>query len=232
MNPAQLEAALLEIYGIGPSRVKLIAKKVRELNPQVTFRTLRETLKQVPGLSTLTISDLTYNPVKVIPRNIISKIEQEYSVLIAGSYRRELPCSHDIDVITDKPREYWTKFPNITPPVMWGEKKMMCYVLVEGRYYKIDFYFVTDENRGALLMHLTGSATFNVFMRVRAQKMGMKLSEEGLFRNDKKIAYKTEEDIFTALDMPYIPPKLRTGWIHTSQLDSIQRNLRRRPHRN
>lgn len=225
----QVELLLLEIYGIGPYTVKGIARKVLQINPNVSRNTLRSTLSQVSGLSDLTKSDLEYNPVKTIPRSIIDKIKQKYDLVIAGSYRRGLPYSQDIDVITDKPREYWSQFPDITKPIIWGEKKMMCYVLVDKKYYKIDFYFVRN-NIGALLIHLTGSVTFNVFLRIRAQRLGLKLTEEGVYKNDQLIAYATEEDIFKSLDMPYIPPEKRTGWIHTDQLDKLRRGSRQRQH--
>src|SRR5204863_6926155 len=66
----------------------------------------------------------------------------------------------------------------------------------------------------------TGSKDHNVAIRVRAVKMGLKLSEYGLFRSgdDSKIAGATEEGVYEALGLPWIPPELRenTGEIEAA----------------
>src|SRR5207244_9379965 len=61
------------------------------------------------------------------------------------------------------------------------------------------------------MQYFTGSKDHNVAIRVRAVKMGLKLSEYGLFRvaDDFKVAGETEAGIYEALGLPWIPPELR-----------------------
>ena len=54
----------------------------------------------------------------------------------------------------------------------------------------------------------TGSAEHNIKLSKRALSMGMKLSHKGLIKDGKVVA-STEEEIFTALDLPYVPPEER-----------------------
>jgi DNA polymerase (family 10) len=61
------------------------------------------------------------------------------------------------------------------------------------------------------MQYFTGSKDHNVAIRIRAVKMGLKLSEYGLFRADDetRIAGATEEGVYEALGLPWIPPELR-----------------------
>jgi DNA polymerase (family 10) len=64
---------------------------------------------------------------------------------------------------------------------------------------------------GAALQYFTGSKEHNVALRQRAVRMGFKLSEYGLFRidTDEKVAGETEEGVYKALGLAWIPPELR-----------------------
>ena len=73
---------------------------------------------------------------------------------------------------------------------------------------------VTTDVWGAALVYFTGSKAHNIKIRERAVQRGLKLSEYGLFRVAKSgketlIAARTEEDVYAALDLPWIPPTLR-----------------------
>jgi len=67
------------------------------------------------------------------------------------------------------------------------------------------------ESFGAAMQYFTGSKDHNVAVRIRAVRMGLKLSEYGLFRADDntRIAGETEEGIYSALGLAWIPPELR-----------------------
>lgn len=76
---------------------------------------------------------------------------------------------------------------------------------------QIDFRIVDISNYGSLLLHATGPAGFNVRLRQVAIDQNFILNEYGLFDRDSKqlIASKTEDDIFAALGMTFIPPSER-----------------------
>jgi len=72
----------------------------------------------------------------------------------------------------------------------------------------VDLYSATPETWGALVLIRTGSAQHNIKLSKRALNMGMKLSHKGLIKDGKIIA-STEEGIFEALDLSYVPPEER-----------------------
>jgi DNA polymerase (family X) len=74
---------------------------------------------------------------------------------------------------------------------------------------QVDVRVVPRQSFGAALHYFTGSKAHNVVMRQIAIKKKLKLNEYGLFRDDTAIAGATEEEVFAALDLPYIPPELR-----------------------
>src|SRR5205085_6360441 len=61
------------------------------------------------------------------------------------------------------------------------------------------------------MQYFTGSKEHNVAIRQRAVRMGLKLNEYGLFRaeDDSRVAGETEEGIYQALGLDWIPPELR-----------------------
>jgi DNA polymerase (family 10) len=87
--------------------------------------------------------------------------------------------------------------------------------------FQVDVRALAPENFGAAMQYFTGSKDHNVAIRLRAVKMGLKLSEYGLFRvaDNTKIAGETEEGIYRALGLPWIPPELRenTGEIEAAE---------------
>ena len=74
----------------------------------------------------------------------------------------------------------------------------------------VDLRVVPEESYGAALNYFTGSKSHNVSLREMAVKKGWKLNEYGLFNTKgKRIAGKTEEELYKALGLRYIEPELR-----------------------
>jgi DNA polymerase (family 10) len=74
---------------------------------------------------------------------------------------------------------------------------------------QVDLRVVASESFGAALCYFTGSKAHNVKLRGLAMDRGLKVSEYGVFRDDERVAGRTEEDVYAALDLPWIPPELR-----------------------
>jgi DNA polymerase (family 10) len=76
---------------------------------------------------------------------------------------------------------------------------------------QVDVRLLSPDSFGAAMQYFTGSKPHNVALRQRALKMGFKLSEYSLARldNEKPVAGKTEEEIYSKLKLDYIPPELR-----------------------
>jgi DNA polymerase (family X) len=79
----------------------------------------------------------------------------------------------------------------------------------------VDLRIVPGETFGAALHYFTGSKEHNVEIRKRAQERGLRVSEYGVFQVDdegeegERVGGATEEEVFQAVDLPWIPPVLR-----------------------
>jgi DNA polymerase (family 10) len=76
---------------------------------------------------------------------------------------------------------------------------------------RTDIRILSDELWGSALLYFTGSKEHNISLRRRAIEQNMKLSEYGLFKNEKVIASRTEEEIYKTLGVPFVEPENRTA---------------------
>jgi DNA polymerase (family 10) len=146
------------------------------------------------------------------------------AVTPAGSLRRGRETVGDLDLLVTGPAplpalERFVKFPKVQEVLGRGENKASARVGMEG--LQVDVRALPPESFGAAMQYFTGSKDHNVAIRTRAVRMGLKLSEYGLFRveGETKIAGATEEGIYQAIGLPWIPPELRenTGEIEAAE---------------
>jgi DNA polymerase (family 10) len=145
--------------------------------------------------------------------NYLKKIAQVKEALPAGSLRRMKETIGDIDILViskepEKVIEHFVKFKEVERVLAKGETKSSV-VLRDGM--QADVRVLPPDEFGAALHYFTGNKQHNILLRELAIKKGMKLSEYGLFKGKKRIAGKTEEEIFKALSLPFIPPDIRHG---------------------
>ena len=84
---------------------------------------------------------------------------------------------------------------------------------------QVDVRVLDEKSFGAALQYFTGSKAHNISIRDRAKRMGLKVSEYGVFdEKDRFVAGETEEDVYKAVGLPWIPPELRenTGEIESA----------------
>jgi DNA polymerase (family 10) len=132
----------------------------------------------------------------------------------AGSLRRGRETVGDLDLLVTGPAanaalERFVRYPRVEEVLGRGENKASAKVGREG--LQVDVRALAPESFGAALQYFTGSKDHNVAIRTRAVKMGLKLSEYGLFRvdGDARVAGETEAGVYEALGLPWIPPELR-----------------------
>jgi DNA polymerase (family 10) len=159
-------------------------------------------------------------------------------VACAGSLRRGKETIGDIDVliVADDPAaasKAFRSMPGATRELAAGATKSSVRLRAHsddrrlkggaGPEMQADLRVVPAESWGAALMYFTGSKEHNVRLRERALKQHMTLNEYGLFPEDpaqkhegppqqrgvKPAAGATEEEVYEALDLPYIPPEIR-----------------------
>ena len=136
----------------------------------------------------------------------------------AGSLRRGRETCGDLDLLATGPAcapehtsaavEYVAAYPGIQDIIAKGENKVSFHV---GKGMQVDVRLLPSASYGAALQYFTGSKAHNVSLRQRALKMGYTLSEWALARLDDEstVAAATEEEIYTALGMDWMPPEMR-----------------------
>jgi DNA polymerase (family 10) len=130
---------------------------------------------------------------------------------VAGSIRRRKETIGDGDllVVAGEPQRVMDALaglPEVADVIAHGPTKTSV-KLRSGM--DVDMRVVPAESFGAALLYFTGSKAHNIVLRKMAIAKGLKLSEYGVFHGEKSIAGRTEEEVYAALGLPYIPPELR-----------------------
>lgn len=129
-----------------------------------------------------------------------------------GSLRRGCDSCGDLDLLASGAppalMDAFIDYPHVERVLVHGDTKSS--VLLEGGF-QTDLRVVEAHSRGAAMQYFTGSKAHNIALRDRAIALGLKLNEYGVFRtaDDGRIAGETEEDVYAALGLPWIPPELR-----------------------
>jgi DNA polymerase (family 10) len=146
---------------------------------------------------------------------------------VAGSVRRRRETIGDVDflVVARRPSAVMDAFASM-PEVARVHGKGPTKTLVRLRTgIDADLRIVPSESFGAALQYFTGSKDHNIALRRIAQDRRLKLSEYGLFRGERRIAGRTEEEVYEALGLAWIPPELRenTGEIEAAREGTLPR---------
>jgi DNA polymerase (family 10) len=152
------------------------------------------------------------------------------SVTPAGSLRRGKETVGDLDLLVtladghtaqkqvDALAKHVLEFPGIDQTLAHGENKVS-FTLENG--LQVDVRLLEIENFGAALLYFTGSKEHNVSLRGRANDMGWTLNEYALatLKGERRVAGRTEEEIYSKLKLDFIPPELRenTGEIAAAE---------------
>ena len=132
----------------------------------------------------------------------------------AGSLRRAKETVGDLDLLVTGSGAAaalgrFVAHPRVHDVLGHGVNKASARFGLEG--LQVDVRAVPRESFGAALQYFSGSKEHNVALRQRAQRMGLTLNEYGLFRVDDetRVAGETEEEVYGALGLAWIPPELR-----------------------
>lgn len=164
-------------------------------------------------------------------QSIVKHLEKEpyiHNVTLAGSARRWKETVGDLDILCtsnqpEKAIDHFLKLSGVSRTLAKGDTKASV-ILQSGM--QCDFRVVEKDQFGAALLYFTGSKEHNVRLRELAQKKGLTLNEYGLYKESDKakkkpVASKTEEDIYKALGLQYIPPELRED---RGEIEAAQKN--------
>ena len=144
---------------------------------------------------------------------------------VAGSYRRRKETIGDVDLLVqaelpaDEVMERFTTFGSVDRVDLAGETRGAV-VLRSG--LEVDLRVIPPRSFGAALHYFTGSMEHNVAVRQIALRQGLRVNEWGVFRipegmdpeevgkeDGERVAGETEESVFEAVGLPWIPPVVR-----------------------
>jgi DNA polymerase (family 10) len=222
-------ASLTAIEGVGPKNVKALyhslgIKTVNDLERAARkhkIRTLphfgeKSEEKILRGIAFLRASGgrFSLGQVLALVQDIearLSEVPGVIKAIIAGSIRRRRETIGDADilVVSRQPRrvmEFVVGMPEVAHVHGSGDTKTS---LKLHTGMDLDVRVVPEDSLGAALCYFTGSKAHNVVLRRLAQERGLKLNEYGVFRGTRRVAGRTEEEVYGTLDLPYIPPELR-----------------------
>ncbi len=132
-------------------------------------------------------------------------------VQVAGSYRRRKETVGDLDILvicrkSSAVMKAFTGYEDVERVISQGDTRSSV-VLRLG--LQVDVRVIPEQSYGAAMHYFTGSKAHNVAVRKIAVKKGLKLSEYGVFKEDKLVAGGREEDVFSQVGLAYIEPELR-----------------------
>ncbi|WP_342533145.1 DNA polymerase/3'-5' exonuclease PolX [Lysinibacillus sp. FSL K6-0057] len=208
------------------------AGKVREL-AGFAVKTEEKILKELANLANrserLPIWQL--EPVVLQIEALLGSMKEVERFSVAGSFRRALETSKDIDFIVvteevEQVREKLLKGLAIQEVVAAGDTKISVILELE-EPVSVDFRLVKDNEYATALHHFTGSKDHNVRMRQLAKARGEKISEYGVEQEDGTVlTFQDEAAFFAHFDLPWIPPSLRTGTVEFDKTNTIQNLVR------
>ena len=238
LDKKNIKDELLSIVGVGESLVKKLLKDYKITTVSEFFNLVKHNKIKVSLTVELGIkyyNKLKFNiPRQEITKTLdylnsaISKIDDSIIIQICGSYRRQKLTSNDIDVLVTNPLiltedlnqekiiiqkivKYLQndKFilDSITPDST--NKYMGFCKLNKFPVRRIDIRFIPFLSWYPALLYFTGSKEFNLMLRSKAKKMGYKVNEYGIFKNNKNILVESEEEIFKLLEIKYLEPQER-----------------------
>jgi DNA polymerase (family X) len=236
-------AALTAIEGLGPKNIKTLyhelgvrtvadleqaarAGKIREL-PHFGEKSEQKILK---GIGFLKQQTGRFPLGAVLPLMLsiearLAKLAGVKRAALAGSIRRRKETVGDGDLLVvaakpDKVMDFFVAMPEVVHVHGKGHTKSSVKL---NTGMDVDLRVVPAESWGAALNYFTGSKDHNVALRRIAIEKKLKLNEYGVFRGDKAIAGKSEEEVYAALGLPYIEPELRemTGEIDAAYAGTL-----------
>jgi DNA polymerase (family 10) len=221
--------ALLRVPGLGPKRVRILW---HDLEIQTLAQLLQAAkdgrIRDLPGFGAKTeqkIIDSVQAHLGEARRFKLSeavqyaealgaylrKVQGVKQVEIAGSLRRMKETVGDLDVLAAATKsspvmERFAHYEDVKEVMSSGPTRSTV-ILNSG--IQVDLRVLPQESYGAALQYFTGSKAHNIVIRRMAQEQGLKINEYGVFQGEKRIAGETEESVYAAVGLPWIPPELR-----------------------
>jgi len=234
---------ILNLQGVGPKLARKFFEELKIKNiDELKEAALSGKLKKIEGFQDKKVENIlraikNYNKLdkkhliaEILPyaEDIVFQLKQKANlsqVYICGSLRRFKETIGDIDLLVVAKKfelvsNVFVALPVVKAVLAKGETKIS--VLLKNGI-NADLRIVQKDSLGSAMHYFTGSQQHNIAIRKLAISKGLKVSEWGVFKGNKKIAGETEEEVFASLGLEFIPPELREdfGEIEAAQQDKL-----------
>ena len=222
---------MLRIPGLGPKRAHQLYDRLGITTLEALDTAARSgQLRTLPGIKEATerkiiegLQALRARPQRwrltdadAYVQSLLTHLRAETAVVhceVAGSYRRRKDSVGDVDILvaSTRPRAVVRRFiayPRVSTVLAEGATRS---AVVLDCGLQVDLRVVRPVCWGAALHYFTGSKPHNIAVRARGLKRGLKINEYGVFRGTRRVAGRSEADVFDAVGLPWIPPELREG---------------------
>jgi DNA polymerase (family X) len=226
-TPAAL-ALLMKTAGLGPKRIQALyaglgittMEELRQAAEEERIsglpgfgkkieRQILESLRQIPMERRLELAAAEEMAESLVA--YLRGFEAVQQIAVAGSYRRRLETVGDLDILVtcDSPAllmNYFTAYENTARVLARGETRS---TIIISQNLQVDLRVLPAESYGAALHYFTGSKAHNIAVRKLGIRKKLKINEYGVFKGEKRIAGRTEEEVFAQVGLPFIEPELR-----------------------
>jgi DNA polymerase (family 10) len=234
---------LLDIPEVGPKTAKLLYEKLEVDNIEKLERAIKEhQIKDLPGMGEKSETNILRGielykrrkerfllgralPLAEEMVEILSQLKETNKISFAGSLRRKKETIGDIDILVtsqnpEKIMKTFTSLPQVREILAEGPTKSS---IITNDDLHIDVRVVEPISFGAALQYFTGSKAHNIKLRELALKRNLKINEYGVFEveSGNRIAGEKEEEVYQALNLPFIPPELRED---RGEIEAAQEN--------
>ncbi len=220
---------LLKLPGLGPRRVLTLHRRLRIRGLRDLERAARSgRIRKIPGFGEKTEAAVlrAITAKASAPRRFLLAAAAPYAdglvahlrevpgvkqVVVAGSFRRFRETVGDLDLLVTAGARSpvmarLARYDEVREVLAQGTTRSTV-ILRSG--IQVDVRVVPPESFGAALVYFTGSKAHNIALRQIGIRKGLKINEYGVFRGKKLVAGETEESVYRAVGLPFIPPEIR-----------------------
>jgi len=234
---------LMKISSLGPKRIKALHEKLGISTLDELAKAARDKkIRDVDGFGEKTEESIleevgkikgVKERIKLVEAEQIAESLIDYlkkakgikDIAAAGSYRRRKETVGDLDILVTHKKDsdvmdHFTKYEDVEKVVSKGKTKS---TIMLRSNFQVDLRAVAQVSYGAALHYFTGSKAHNIAIRKLGMKKDLKVNEYGVFKGDRRVAGKTEEEVYKKVGLPYIEPELREdrGEIEAAQEDKL-----------
>jgi DNA polymerase (family 10) len=237
-------SSLMRVSGLGAKRIAALYKELNitslnKLKKAVdsgkvaglegfggkTEQNIREEIKRLEKEETARTKLIVAEEIAQPLVDYLKKAKGIKDIAIAGSFRRRKETVKDLDILVtckhgSNIMDHFTKYEDVRKVISKGKTKSS--VLLRSDF-QVDVRVVPQVSYGVAMVYFTGSKEHNIAIRKIGVKKKLKINEYGVFKGHKRLAGKTETEVYKKINLPYIDPEIREnrGEVEAAKKDKL-----------